>query len=174
MKPEILIWLFPIVFMIHEFEEIIFMHWWVKKNKEHILNKYPKLGKQVLGQFDVISTEAFSLIVAEEFLIVSFIVVFSAFTNNYDLYVGLILAFSIHLLTHLIQFIALRSYTPAIITTLLTGIFCAYAFVKIINSELLSFNRTLIFTIVLTVVVFLNLKIMYSLVKKIKCFNYLC
>lgn len=171
MKPEILIWLFPIVFMIHEFEEIIFMRWWVKKNKEQILNKYPKLGKQVLGQFDVVSTEAFSLIVAEEFLIVSFIVVFSAFTNNYDLYVGLILAFSIHLLTHLIQFIALRSYTPAIITTLLTGIFCAYAFANMRNNELLSFNRTLIFTIVLTVVVFLNLKIMYSLVKKIKILN---
>jgi hypothetical protein len=167
-KPEILIWLFPIVFMIHEFEEIIFMRWWVKKNKEQILNKYPKLGKQVLGQFDIVSTEAFSLIVAEEFLIVSFIVIFSAFTNNYDLYIGLILAFSIHLLTHLIQSIVLKRYTPAIITTLITGIFCAYAFVKMMNSELLSFNRTLIFTAVLTVIVFLNLKIMYSLVKKIK------
>ena len=168
MKPEILIWVFPIVFMIHEFEEIIFMRWWVKKNKEHILSKYPKLGKQVLGQFDVFSTEAFSLIVAEEFLIVSFIVIFSAFTSNYDLYAGLILAFSIHLLTHLIQSIVLKSYTPAIITTLLTGIFCAYAFVKILNSELLSFNRTLIFTVVLTMIVFLNLKIMYRLVRKIK------
>jgi hypothetical protein len=167
-KPEILIWLFPIVFMIHEFEEIIFMRWWVKKNKEQILKKYPKLGKQVLGQFDIVSTEAFSLIVAEEFLIVSFIVIFSAFTNNYDLYIGLILAFSIHLLTHLIQSIVLKRYTPAIITTLITGIFCAYAFVKMMNSELLSFNRTLIFTAVLTVIVFLNLKIMYSLVKKIK------
>jgi len=168
MKPEILIWLFPIVFMIHEFEEIIFMRWWVKKNKEQILNKYPKLGKQVLGQFDIVSTEAFSLIVAEEFLIVSFIGIFSAFTNNYDLYIGLILAFSIHLLTHLIQSIVLKRYTPAIITTLMTSIFCAYAFVKMMNSELLSFNRTLIFTAVLTVIVFLNLKIMYSLVKKIK------
>jgi hypothetical protein len=167
-KPEILIWLFPIVFMIHEFEEIIFMRWWVKKNKEQILKKYPKLGKQVLGQFDIVSTEAFSLIVAEEFLIVSFIVIFSAFTNNYDLYIGLILAFSIHLLTHLIQSIVLKRYTPAIITTLITGIFCAYAFVNMMNSELLSFNRTLIFTAVLTVIVFLNLKIMYSLVKKIK------
>jgi hypothetical protein len=170
MKPEILIWLFPIVFMIHEFEEIIFMRWWVKKNKEYILNKYPKLGKQVLGQFDAFSTEAFSFIVAEEFLIVSFIVVFSAFTSNYDLYIGLILAFSIHLLTHLIQSIVLKSYTPAIITTLFTSIFCAYAFVKMRNSDLLSFNRTLIFTAVLTVTVFLNLKIMHSLVKKIKIF----
>jgi hypothetical protein len=45
MKPEIIIWLFPIIFMIHEFEEIIFMRWWLGKNKESILTKYPKLGK---------------------------------------------------------------------------------------------------------------------------------
>jgi hypothetical protein len=171
MKPEILIWLFPIVFMIHEFEEIIFMRWWVKRNRENILIKFPKLGKRILGQFNVVSTEAFSLIVAEEFLIVSVIVVFSALTGNYDLYAGLILAFSIHLLTHIIQSIALKSYTPAIITTLLTGIFCTYAFFRLKNSELLSFNRSLIFTIVLTVIVFLNLKIMYRLVKKIKILN---
>jgi hypothetical protein len=168
MKPEILIWLFPIVFMIHEFEEIIFMRWWVKRNKEDIIIKYPKLGKQILGQFDAVSTEAFSLIVAEEFLIVSAIVVFSAFTANYNLYGGLLLAFSFHLLSHLIQTIALRGYTPAIITTFLTGIFCAYAFLRLKNNELLNFDRTLLFTIILTVIVFVNLKIMYRLVKKIK------
>lgn len=171
MKPETLIWLFPIVFMIHEFEEIIFMRWWVDKNKEHILFKYPKLGKQVLGQVGALSTESFSLIVAEEFLIVSLIVVYSAFTSNYDLYTGLILAFSIHLMTHLIQSIILRSYTPAIITTILTGIFCTYAFFEIRNAELLNFNHTLIYTIVMTVIVFLNLKILYSLVKRIRILN---
>jgi len=171
MKPEILIWLFPIVFMIHEFEEIIFMKWWIDKNKAHVLNKYPKLGKQVFGQFDALSTESFSLIIAEEFLIVSLIVVYSSFTSNYDLYTGLILAYSIHLLTHLVQSIVLRSYTPAIITTILTGIFCAYAFFEIRNADLLTFNRTLIYTIVLTVIVFLNLKIMHGLVKKIRILN---
>jgi Protein of unknown function with HXXEE motif len=171
MKPEILIWLFPIVFMVHEFEEIIFMRWWVKKNKEHILVKYPKLGKRVLGQYDGFSTEAFSLIVAEEFLIVSFIVVFSVATSNYDLYAGLIIAFSIHLLIHLIQSIALRSYTPAIITTFITGVFCGYTFIILKNSYLLSFNRTLIFSSALTLIVFLNLKVMYSLVRRIKILN---
>jgi len=34
MNDEMIIWLFPIVFMIHEFEEIIFMRWWVARNKE--------------------------------------------------------------------------------------------------------------------------------------------
>lgn len=168
MKSEILIWLFPIIFMIHEFEEIIFMRWWLGKYKEPILSKYPNLGKRVLGQFELISTEAFSLIVAEEFIIVSIVVVISAFTNNFELYIGLILAYSIHLLAHLIQTIVIRKYTPGTITTFLTGLFCLFVFIRLVNSELLSFNRTLIYSIILTLVVFINLKFMYYLVKKIK------
>jgi hypothetical protein len=171
MKPDTLIWLFPVIFMIHEFEEIIFIHWWVKKNKEHILNRYPKLGKQMLQQLEGVSTEAFSLIVAEEFLIVSIIVAFSAFTGNYDLYAGLVLAFAIHLLTHLFQSMALRTYTPAIITAFLTSIFCGFALFNFINNELINLKYTLIFTLVLTGIVFLNLKLMYTLVKKIKILN---
>jgi hypothetical protein len=168
MKTEILIWLFPIIFMIHEFEEIIFMRWWLEKYREPILNKYPNLGKRAIGQFDLISTEAFSLIVAEEFLIVSVIVVISALTTNYDLYAGLISAYSIHLLSHLIQTIVIRKYTPAIITTVLTGFFCGFVFTRLISSELLSFNRTFIYSVVLTLVVFINLKLMYYVVRKIK------
>jgi len=167
MESEILIWLFPIIFMIHEFEEIILMRWWLGKNKEPIIRKYPNLGKRVLGQFESISTEAFSLIVAEEFFIVSVIVIISAFTKNFELYLGLIVAYFIHLLTHLIQTIVIRKYTPGIITTFLTGLFCLFVFIRFINNELLSFNRTLIYSVVLTFVVFINLKSMYYVVKKI-------
>ena len=171
MKSEILIWLFPIIFMIHEFEEIIFMRWWLGNNREPILSKYPNLGKRVLGQFESFSTEAFSFIVAEEFLIVSIVVLFSVFTNNYDLYLGLVVAYFIHLLTHLIQTIVIRKYTPGIITTLLTGIFCIFVFSGLIDSGLLSFNSTFIYSIVLTLVVFMNLKFMYYVANKIKILN---
>jgi len=157
--------------MIHEFEEIIFMRWWLGNNREPILSKYPNLGKRVLGQFESFSTEAFSFIVAEEFLIVSIVVLFSVFTNNYDLYLGLVVAYFIHLLTHLIQTIVIRKYTPGIITTLLTGIFCIFVFSGLIDSGLLSFNSTFIYSIVLTLVVFMNLKFMYYVANKIKILN---
>lgn len=157
--------------MIHEFEEIIFMRWWLGKNREPILKKYPNLGKRVLQQFEFISTETFSLIVAEEFLIVSFVVIFSALTANYNLYLGLISAYFIHLLTHLIQTILIRNYTPGIITTFLTGIFCVFVFFRLLDSGLLSFNLTFINSVVLTLVVFMNLRFMYYVAKKITILN---
>ncbi len=168
MKHEILIWLFPIVFMIHEFEEIIFMRWWIRKNKESILIKYPKLGNRMVVQLESLSTEAFSLIVAEEFIIVSFIVIISDLTKDYDLYFGLIIAYSVHLFVHIIQTVAIRRYTPAIVTTVITGIFCTVVFIEFTNRELISFNHALIYSIVLTLVIFLNLNLMHRLVKRIK------
>ncbi|WP_082022775.1 HXXEE domain-containing protein [Bacillus vallismortis] len=37
---ESLMWVFPIIFMFHEFEEIVFFVPWIKKNKKYLLNKY--------------------------------------------------------------------------------------------------------------------------------------
>ena len=171
MTSEVLIWLFPIIFMIHEFEEIILMRWWLGKNREPLLRKYPNLGKHVLGKSESFSTEAFSFIVAEEFLIVSIVVLFSVFTNNFNLYLGLVVAYFIHLLTHLIQSIMIKKYTPGIVTTFLTGVFCVFVFFRLIDSGLLSINRTILYSAVLTLVVFMNLKFMYYVANKIKILN---
>ena len=56
--------------MIHEFEEIVFMKWWIRKNSESILLKFPRLGERIIQQQKSLSTEQFTLIVAEEFIIV--------------------------------------------------------------------------------------------------------
>jgi len=36
--------LLPVVFMIHEFEEIIFLKYWINKDKDYLHNKFPKIG----------------------------------------------------------------------------------------------------------------------------------
>lgn len=46
------IWLLPIVFMIHDFEEIIFMEWWIKKEMITLEKKYP----QILKVYDGLNT----------------------------------------------------------------------------------------------------------------------
>lgn len=61
-----IIWLFPILFMIHDFEEIIIIKSWQQKNKEYIENR---LQKFVPFNFKA-STAAFSIGVAEEFVII--------------------------------------------------------------------------------------------------------
>ena len=38
-KFGIIIWLLPIVFMIHDFEKIIFFKSWISKNKDYLTEK---------------------------------------------------------------------------------------------------------------------------------------
>jgi len=46
-----IIWLLPIVFMIHDFEEIIFFKSWMNKNKDYLIEKFPKISKHFLPRF---------------------------------------------------------------------------------------------------------------------------
>ena len=168
MESDYLVWLSPIVFMIHEFEEMIFMKWWIRKNSESILLRFPKIGERIIGQHKSLSTEQFTLIIAEEFIVVIAVVIISAITSGYNLFTGLVVAYFIHLLVHVIQTIVLWRYTPAIVTTIITGIICIYIFYYFFNNNLVEFTRTLIYSIGLTVFVFVNLRIMHSVAKKIK------
>ena len=99
---KIIVWLLPIVFMIHDFEEIIFFKSWVMKNKEYLSRKFPKLSKRFLVQLENLSVPAFSLAVAEEFVILSIVTVLSVLYDSYLLWLGIFMGFFIHLLVHFI------------------------------------------------------------------------
>ena len=168
MEPDYFVWLFPIIFMIHEFEEMIFIKWWIRKNSALILLRFPKIGERITGQYKSLSTEQFTLVVAEEFIVVIAVVIISATTANYNLFIGLVVAYFVHLLGHVIQTIILWQYTPAIVTTIVTGLFCIYVFDYFIIYKLIDFTDTLLYSLGLTVFVFINLRMMHSIVKKIK------
>ena len=59
-----ILWLFPVVFMLHEMEEIIGLRIWLEKNID-ITKKYSKISKI----YQNITTEAFSAAVLEEYLL---------------------------------------------------------------------------------------------------------
>jgi len=54
-----LVWLLPIVFMIHDFEEIIFFKPWIHKNRDYLAKKYPKIASLFLRHLGRLSTSAY-------------------------------------------------------------------------------------------------------------------
>jgi hypothetical protein len=51
---QTLIWLFPIMFILHDFEEIIMVEKWIKKNSDVICEKLPrKIANRVIKQFSM-------------------------------------------------------------------------------------------------------------------------
>jgi hypothetical protein len=147
-KYSTIIWLLPIVFMIHDFEEIIFFKSWINKNKDYLTEKFPKISKRFLPRMGHLSTSAYALAVAEEFLLLSLITVGSVLFDNYFLWLAALMGFFVHLLVHLGQWIILKRYIPGIWTIFLAFVYCVYALYEIISNNVFQISEIVLWTII--------------------------
>lgn len=122
---QTLIWLFPIMFILHDFEEIIMCEKWLNKNSIILYERLPKkIADRVMQQFSM-STAQFAVAVIVIFMFVSsstFIA--SQYVNQGpfgDIYFFTVvtLTYFLHAFTHLAQSIFLRSITPGAFTSLI-------------------------------------------------------
>lgn len=116
---ESLLWLFPILFMLHDFEEILLMQAWIARNKGALRHKFPALAGRMLPHFEGLTTASFALGVAEEFALLCVITGAAAVLQSYALWLGLLVAFTVHLVMHCVQGLLLRGYVPALATSVL-------------------------------------------------------
>ncbi|CAG1016636.1 hypothetical protein ANAEL_05732 [Anaerolineales bacterium] len=126
-KIETLMWLLPIVFMFHDFEEIIMFKPWLTSNLPNLEKRFPKWVSRALADQSKMFTSAFALAVAEEFIVLSALTLLAVELELYSFWAGMMLGFFIHLLVHIGQFAAYRRYVPVILTSLLSGLYCLIA-----------------------------------------------
>lgn len=152
---QMMLWLFPILFMFHDFEEIIFMRAWINKNRSYLSDRFPTLSKRVLPHFDNMTTSAFALGVAEEFILISVITVVSYMTNWYDLWIGFFIAFTLHLFIHVFQALIVRRYIPVIVTSVICLPICMYMIMQII--QVTPIHTIILYSILCFIIMVINL-----------------
>ncbi|MBS4189687.1 HXXEE domain-containing protein [Bacillus sp. FJAT-49705] len=120
---QTLIWLFPIIFILHDFEEIIMVEKWMKKNSDVIYERLPRrMANRVINQFSM-TTAQFSVSVLVIFLFVSSSTFMAIqYVNHGSLgniyfFTIIIIIFLLHVFTHIGQSILFRSLTPGVITS---------------------------------------------------------
>lgn len=160
---SIIVWIFPIVFMLHEFEEIIFLKPWVGKNGAYLSTRFPKLAKRFLPRFENMSVSAFTVAVAEEFILLSIVTIASVLLDNYLLWFGVFMGFFIHLLMHLAQWLILRKYIPVIYTTIISLLYCLFSLRYILKENLFLIHEIIIWTFIGFGIVALNLLLAHKL-----------
>lgn len=158
-----IVWLLPIVFMIHDFEEIIFFKNWIVKNRGDLSQRFPKLSKRFFDRFENLSVQAFSLAVAEEFVLLSIITVLSIVFESYLVWFGVFMGFFIHLLAHLIQWIVFRKYIPAIYTSIISLIYCFFSLNFILKNNLFEIEEIILWTFIGFGIVAINLVFAHKL-----------
>jgi len=159
----ILIWLLPIVFMIHDFEEIIFFKSWINKNRNYLYENFPKITNKLLPRYDKLSTAGFALAVAEEFVLLSLITVFSIIFNNYFLWLAVFMGFSIHLIMHIALGIIIKRYIPSIATSFIVLVYCIYTLYILLSNNIFSIPEIVLWTIIGLVLMGVNLLFAHKL-----------
>ncbi len=112
------VWLFPVIFMFHEMEEIIGFKFFLEKNNDELQKRFPR----ILRLYKDFSTEGFALAVYEELilcLLLSTLAFFLDINILWYLWLGAFIGCDLHFFVHLIQVSIFRRYIPACITSLI-------------------------------------------------------
>jgi hypothetical protein len=145
-----LIWWFPIVFILHDFEELLLFEPWLKKNGADILarvkDKVPAFVERQLETILQKTTIQFAFPICMIFLLTCIASLLAAEFGQYPFFIAVSGLFFLHGFMHLGQAILLRRYVPAIITSALVILpYGALLFWKMWAAGMINFPSLLIY-----------------------------
>ena len=112
----IMISLFPIVFVIHELEEILMLEKWKSGKVEMLSHRYPAIARMV----SAMSRRGFALIAAEETVLTLAATAIALYGVWQAGWYALCMGAGVHLLVHIGQCVILRSYALGSLTAIIT------------------------------------------------------
>ncbi|RFA36332.1 HXXEE domain-containing protein [Virgibacillus dokdonensis] len=115
---DIFIFIFLIIFMLHNLEEIIMVERWMKKTYPRVKHKVPPFMQKELDDFKDITAAQFAIVVFGVSILASILLLISLTNEQYYLFLGISLAFAINIFSHPLQSLLLWCYTPGVITSI--------------------------------------------------------
>ncbi|MDR6125162.1 hypothetical protein QFZ87_004759 [Bacillus sp. SLBN-46] len=116
------IWLFVVVFMLHDFEEIISVEHWANNTKSKLEENNSWVNQKIWSFWNV-NSYSFAKRDVIIFLIMSLITIITVFNLNQLwselLYTSFLIFVLFHNVLHILQTIMLRAYTPGLYTAVL-------------------------------------------------------
>jgi hypothetical protein len=154
-----LIWLFIATFMIHDFEEIIFIERWMSRYHVIVCSVLPKCFRRWFNSFQSIKSSQFSVAVALELIVFIPTTILAAEFHSYLLFIGFNAILLIHVFTHFFQSLILRMYTPGVVTAIVVTLpYSVYLFYRLADMGILNWtvlsNSLVVGMILVPVVIF--------------------
>lgn len=119
MDINVLMLSFIIVFMLHNLEEIFTVERWIQKIYPRIQNKVPLFAQKEIEKFKDMTAVRFAIVVFVLSIVCSALILFASLTEQYYLFLGLHIVFSLNIFTHPLQSLFLQCYTPGLWTTII-------------------------------------------------------
>ena len=136
-KLKLIMTLLPIVFMLHEYEEIIMFRHWLDRNRDELKRRFPRFEQFLAhrGHFDY-STATFAIGTAHEFILVSLISFCAVWLDAYQWWFAAFAGYSIHLIVHLAQW---AIYQNIYLSSLPQSWHCLIVSIPLLNLQRLPF-----------------------------------
>ena len=153
-----------VLFMIHEFEEIIFIKKFIEKNKivKHMKNELFLKKKE-----NYPSTETISLMIAEEFIISSILLFIASEFNIYEIVLSLFIVYIVHLLPHIYDALRYRKFSPGSRTSFIIFPLGILIIWNVILNKEINLVIFILCVIVIGFLMILNLIFLHKISKKI-------
>ena len=151
MNVQFLMMVFPVVFMIHDFEELCFLESWIRKNADDVRTK---LTGNMWIRLEGYSTSALGIAILLMFLFVSLTSILSVALHLYTLFAAAMIVFAVHNLFHVIQPVILRRYIPAMGTAILTLPFPIYVLRTMNHFNLFAWREAVMVSVLFGAVTF--------------------
>ena len=148
-----------VLFMVHEFEEIIFVRRYIDKHADN--NQYHD-ELFVAGQDHYPSTAAIAAMIAEEFVVACLILCTGIILDSAEVVAAMFIAYTLHLVIHIREAIVFPGWAPGSRTAVFTMPFNAITLYAIFATQHIDL------TVVLSAVVLINLQMLYRLSGKIE------
>ena len=172
MLPDVLLWLFPVVFVLHEAEETVFLPGWLHRRRDWLSRRFPHLSPHLsphlLPYIAGVSRRTFAGIAAEELLLVVVATLWASNTSFLYPWLALFLAFGVHLVVHLLQILIIRCYVPVMVTSLLGLACCGWGLRVLIGSGLFTLREYLLCGVAGCIVATVNLLAMHALAARFR------
>ncbi|MEY9091635.1 hypothetical protein ABH899_000234 [Paenibacillus sp. RC84] len=128
------VWLFLAAFMIHDFEEIIFVESWMNRNYARLRPRVPGPGQKLFKDMSNVKSSQFAVAVFVEFILFIPVTYLAAERGIWALFIGFNALLFVHVFTHLGQSLLLRSYTPGVVTAVAVSLpYSVYLFYRLLR-----------------------------------------
>ncbi|AIQ35458.1 membrane protein [Paenibacillus sp. FSL R5-0345] len=134
-----LLWLLPILFMFHDFEEILVIEAWSAKYGTRVKAAIPPFMRKMYTSMMHMTTRNFALDVLFVYILIVAVTCIAVFFSYYLLYLAVLAVFFFHVFTHLGQTIYLKMYTPGVVTAVLVVLpYSLYAYYRLLDDGVVS------------------------------------
>lgn len=158
MTPEAVVMLVLVAFMIHEFEEIVFIKPWLSRQRAN-----RRISSHPFSAMRDLSTSTIALLIAEEFIVFSGVALSAVLFGWYSLFEGFLLLYSLHLVGHILEPLRYRCNTPSFATSILTLPLCVFALYYLSTHGLVSAVWVALCSVAMAVIVGLNFRLIFGI-----------